>query len=101
MKPSSIGFCSAGLANVLSISEIRPHSFAKATAFCKSTSRSVGIGRRLDVERFRARIHQLLDSCEIGFHVANDDAEARKIVTHQAVCAAIGLPRGNDFVACF
>ncbi len=41
-KPKSIGRCSSGVANVLSMIEIRLCLLANAIALFKSTSRSVG-----------------------------------------------------------
>src|SRR5215470_5034489 len=58
-----------------------------------------GIGGRFDVESLCAGVDEFFDAGEVGFDVADDDAEAGKIVAHQAVGAAIGLAGGDDFVS--
>ena len=60
-----------------------------------------GIRGRFDVENFRTRGNKIFDAGEIGSNLADGDAHVGENIAHQAVGAAIGLRRGNDFVARF
>src|SRR5579872_1094732 len=59
------------------------------------------VGRRLDVEDFGERGQQAVEAIQVGFDLADGDAEAGENVAHEPVRAAVELRGGDDFVAGF
>ena len=73
-NPIAIGFCSTGLAKVLSISEIRVPLFRESDRFLQIHQTQRRIRRRLDVQHLRSRIHQPLDPRQVRFHVTHHNS---------------------------
>ncbi len=73
--------------------------FGEGRGFFKVDQAQGGIAGRFDVKHFGAGGEQVFDTFEVGFNVANGNAEAWEDVAHEAVATAIDLIRGDDFVA--
>ncbi len=73
--------------------------FGEGHGFVNIDEAKSGIGGRFDVKNFRTGRNKILDAREIGANLTDGDPHVGKNVAHQAICAAVGLGSGDDFVA--